>query len=400
MRTGTITRADCEALDRTDPLASMRKHFTLPADLVYLDGNSLGALPRAARAHVGRMIDDDWGQGLVRSWMTAGWYELPRTLGDRLAPLLGTGPGQVVVGDSTSVNVFKAVTAALRLRPDRDVVVSDHANFPSDLYAVESAASPHHAEVRPLIDPDRLDLDERVAAVVMGHVDYRTGAMRDMAAVTERVHRHGALMIWDVCHSAGAMPLHLASCDVDFAIGCTYKYLNGGPGAPAFLYAAPRFHQTAEPSPQGWFGHADPFAFDTRYTPAPSVSRFLVGTPPLLAYAALEGSLEVWERTDLGTVREKSVAQTSLFIDLVEERCGDRLELVTPRDPSVRGSQVSYRHPAAPALVEALGERGVIADARRPDILRFGFAPLYVTYADVWRAAETLATVAGRHDRA
>jgi kynureninase len=391
----TTTRADPATLDRTDPLARLRAEFVLPPGVIYLDGNSLGALPKAARAKVSHVIDEEWGQGLVRSWATAGWFELPRTLGDRLAPLLGAGQGQVVVCDSTSVNLFKVLTAALRLRPDRPVLVGDRDNFPTDLYVGDGVAGLGDGRTSLLVGeggPELEDvLDDRVAAVVMGHVDYRTGRMRDMAAVTALAHRHGALMIWDVSHSAGAMPLRLAGCDVDFAVGCTYKYLNGGPGSPAFIYAAPRFHRTAEPSLTGWFGHADPFAFDPRYSPAPSVARFLVGTPPVLSYAALESSLDLWQRVDLAAVRAKSAALTSLFIELVEERCGDRLELITPREPGLRGSQVSYRHRDASALVEALAGRGVIADSRRPDILRFGFAPLYVTYADADHAAHALA---------
>jgi kynureninase len=391
------TRADCETSDAADPLASFRKEFVLPDGVIYLDGNSLGALPRRTSSRVREMVEDEWGKGLIRSWNDAGWYDLPRRLGDELAPLVGAGPGEVVVCDSTSVNLFKVLTAALRLRPGRRVIVSELGSFPTDLYVTEGVGGLFEGCERRLIDPSddgALDgvLDDQVAVVLLSHVDYRTGRLQDMAAVTERVHRHGALMIWDLCHSAGALPVGLGDCDVDFAVGCTYKYLNGGPGSPAFVYAAPRHHRSVSQPLTGWFGHADPFAFDREYAPAPGVGRFLVGTPPLLSFAGLQASLEVWAGVDLQALRAKSLALTGLFIGLTDEL---GLELVTPREPRLRGSQVSFRHPHGHAVVQALIDRGVIGDFRAPDIMRFGFAPLYLTFCDVWDAAAALADILG-----
>jgi kynureninase len=391
------TRADCETRDAADPLASFRTEFVLPEGVIYLDGNSLGALPRRTSSRVREMIEDEWGQGLIRSWNSAGWYDLPRGLGDRLAPLIGAGPGEVVVCDSTSVNLFKALTAALRLRPERRIIVSDLDTFPTDLYVTEGVSGLFEGCERRLISSDLDDalddvLDDQVAVVLLSHVDYRTGRLYDMATVTERVHRHGALMIWDLCHSAGALPVGLGDCDVDFAVGCTYKYLNGGPGSPAFVYAAPRHHASISQPLTGWFGHADPFTFELEYAPAPGVGRFLVGTPPLLSFAGLQASLEVWADVDLQALRAKSLALTDLFIRLT---AGLGLDLVTPREPGRRGSQVSFRHPHGYAVVQALIDRGVIGDFRTPDIMRFGFAPLYLTYCDIWDAAATLADLLG-----
>ncbi|MER8182796.1 kynureninase [Kitasatospora sp. NPDC094015] len=389
----TRTRAACAALDAADPLAALRAEFALPAGVLYLDGNSLGALPRGTSDRVRRMVEREWGDGLIRSWNEAGWYELPQGLGERLSPMLGAAPGQVVVCDSTSVNLFKVLGAALRLRPGRPTVLAERAAFPTDLYITEGVTSlvdgVHPTLLAGAADLDRL-LDEQVAAVVLSHVDYRTGELLDMAAITERVHRAGALMIWDVCHSAGAMPVEFDRCQVDFAVGCTYKYLNGGPGAPAFLYAAER-HQAAARQPlSGWFGHARPFAFEPGYEPTEGIRRFLTGTPPLLGMAALEASLDVWEKVDLADVRAKSLALSGLFLELVEPL---GLASVTPAEPHRRGSQVSLRHPDGYAVMQALIARGVIGDFRAPDLLRFGFTPLYLSYADVWDAARQLSEV-------
>jgi len=391
--TATPTRADCQALDAADPLAPLRAEFTLPEGVLYLDGNSLGALPRRTPERIRRMVEQEWGEGLIRSWNDAGWYTLPRRLGDRLAPLLGAAPGQVVVCDSTSVNLFKVLSAALRLRPGRSTVLAERPAFPTDLYITEGVTGLFDG-VRTELLPSATELDahlgEDVAVVVLSHVDYRTGELLDMAAVTERVHRAGALMIWDVCHTAGALPIEFDACQADFAVGCGYKYLNGGPGAPAFLYAAERHHAAARQPLSGWFGHARPFAFEPGYQPTEGIGRFLTGTPPLLGMAALDASLDVWEQVDLSTLRTKSLALTGLFMDLVEPL---GLEVVTPRQTSVRGSQVALRHPDGYAVVQALIERGVIGDFRAPDLMRFGFTPLYLSYTDVWDAARHLAEV-------
>jgi kynureninase len=390
-------RAQCAALDAADPLAGFRGLFALPEGVVYLDGNSLGALPRAAADQVRAAVEQEWGRGLIRSWNDAGWYDLPRGLGERIAPLVGAGPGQVVVCDSTSVNLFKALTAALGLRPGRRTVIAELDSFPTDLYVAEGAGRWPGGGAPPerrLIGRDGAGLadllDEQVAVVLLSHVDYRTGSLHDMAAATALAHRHGALVVWDLCHSAGALPVHLDACGADFAVGCTYKYLNGGPGSPAFLYVAQR-HQEAAASPlTGWFGHAAPFAFEPDYSPAPGVGRFLVGTPPVLSLAALRASLELWAAVDLTAVRAKSLALAQLFIDRAD-RLG--LEVLTPREPSARGSQVSLRHEHGYAVVQALIERGVIGDFRAPDVMRFGFAPLYLSFAEVWDAADALAGV-------
>ncbi|RJL34618.1 kynureninase [Bailinhaonella thermotolerans] len=389
-----MSREECAELDAADPLAALRAEFELPGGVVYLAGNSLGALPKAAAERVGEMVREEWGRGLVGSWNAAGWFDLPRAAGDRIAPLIGAAPGEVVVGDSTSVNVFKVVAAALGLRPGRRVILSDLDNFPTDRYMIEGAAGalgPY--EIRDVTAATLAGaLDADVAAVVLSEVDYRTGARYDMAETTRLVQDAGAIMIWDLCHSAGALPVELNACGVDFAVGCTYKYLNGGPGSPAFVFAASRHLAEARQPLSGWHGHAAPFAFEPSYRPAEGATRFLVGTPPVLSYGGLMASLDLWEKADIADVRAKSVSLTSLFIRLVEERCPE-LELVSPRDPERRGSQVAFRHAEGYAIVRAAIDRGVVGDFRAPDILRFGFAPLYVSHTDVWDAADVLADV-------
>ncbi|WP_201776145.1 kynureninase [Streptacidiphilus melanogenes] len=384
------TRKDALELDAADPLGGFRDRFTLPKDVLYLDGNSLGALPAHTPERVRRMIEEEWGRGLIRSWNEAGWYDLPRGLGNRLAPLVGAAPDQVVVCDSTSVNLFKVLSAALRLNPGRSTVVSEVGSFPTDLYMTEGLAPAR----RLLIGRDAPSLtellDEDTAVVLLSHVDYRTGRLQDMAAVTEQVHAAGALMIWDLCHSVGALPVELDACGADFAVGCGYKYLNGGPGAPAFLYAARRHHATARQPLSGWFGHAEPFAMSPDYRPADGIGRFLTGTPPLLSFAGLDAALDVWADVDLARVRAKSLSLTSFFLRLTDAL---GLESVTPRAADERGSQISLRHPSAYAVVQALIARGVIGDFREPDIMRFGFTPLYVSHADVWDAADAIRQV-------
>ncbi|MER6300680.1 kynureninase [Kitasatospora sp. NPDC001539] len=391
---GMITREDCAALDAADPLAAFRKEFTLPDGVVYLDGNSLGALPVRTPERVRQLVEEEWGRELIRSWNDAGWFEQPYRLGRRVAPLIGADPAQVVVCDTTSVNLFKVLSAALALRPERRTVLGDAEAFPTDLYIAEGVTGLVEGGRSLLIRPEELDrhLDADVAAVVLSHVDYRTGELLDMPGITARVRAAGALMIWDVCHSVGALPIELDSCGADFAIGCTYKYLNGGPGSPAFLYVAER-HLAAGPRQplSGWFGHARPFAFEPGYDPKPGIGRFLTSSPSLLGQAALDASLDVWERVDLTAVRAKSLALTDLFVSLVEGL--DGVEVVTPRDHARRGSQVALRHADGYPVVQALIARGVIGDFRAPDLMRFGFTPLYLSYTDVWDAARELAEV-------
>jgi kynureninase len=333
---------------------------------------------------VRQAVEDEWGGQLVGGWNHAGWYDQPLTTGDRLAPLIGAGPGQVVVGNTTSIAVYQTVAAAARLRPERRVIVSDVRNFPTDHYMIQGLAGMLGGyEVRDFAE-GRFD---DAAVVLLSEVDYRTGARHDVPAVTARVRAAGALMVWDVCHSVGAMEVDVSMAD--FAVGCTYKYLNAGPGAPAFLYVNPRHLATAENVLPGWHGHAEPFAFEPGFRPAEGIRRFAVGTPHVLSFAALEAALDVWERVPMRQVRAKSVALTSLFVDLV----GDTLELASPRDAARRGSQVSLYHPDGYPVMRALIDRGVHGDFRAPDILRFGFAPLYTRYVDVYDAAAVLAEV-------
>ncbi len=392
------SRDQAQARDGQDCLAPMRAHFALPDGVTYLDGNSLGPLPHAVRARMTRTIDEEWGRGLIRSWNDAGWIDLPERVGARIARLIGAPAQTVLAADSTSVNLFKLLSAALALRPERRVIVSERGNFPTDLYMAQGLIAQLDRGHR-LVLVDNADaipaaLGDDTALLMLTHVDYRSGAMHDMAALTRHAHQAGALTLWDLAYSAGAVPLDLAGADVDFAVGCGYKYLNGGPGAPAFFHVAAR-HADAFVQPlAGWFGHEAPFAFEPQYRPAPGAARYLCGTPPVLAMAALDAALELWEDVDLDAVRAKSLALTDAFIATVEAACPDMgLELITPRDPARRGSQVSFRHPQGHAVMQALIARGVIGDFRAPDILRFGFTPLYTRFVDVFDAAETLREV-------
>ncbi|MFE6996479.1 kynureninase [Microbacterium sp. NPDC057659] len=394
-----IDRGTCEALDAADPLAQFRERFDLPEGVVYLDGNSLGALPRDTPEFVQHVIREEWGTGLIRSWNDAGWFDKPQAVGDLVAPIVGAGAGEVVLGDSTSASLFQAVVAAARLRPGRRTIAAERGNFPTDLYMLESVqellggAEPRQ---RRLIADDgpTLDevLDDDVAVVVLTHVDYRTGRMHDMAEVTRRVHAAGALVVWDLCHSAGAVPVDLRGADADFAVGCTYKYLNGGPGSPSFIWAARQHQADARPALTGWHGHARPFDFTVGYAPAAGITRFRVGTPQLLSVAGLEASLRMWAEVDMAEVREKSLRLTELFIALVDARLSPHwdVEVVTPRESARRGSQVSLRVSDGYPIMQALIERGVIGDFRAPDLIRFGFTPLYTSHADVWDAIAAL----------
>ncbi|MFD0773613.1 kynureninase [Streptomonospora algeriensis] len=393
----SITRPDCVRRDDEDPLAAFRQEFLLPEGVIYLDGNSLGALPAAAPGRIARTVEHEWGERLIASWNDAGWWDKPRTLGAKLAPLVGAAPQEVVVGDGTSANLFKVLVAALRLNPERHVVLGEKGNFSTDLYITEGVAEIMGAVER------RVEVDNRaalagalaagdVAVLLLSHVDYRTGALRDMAGITRLAHANGALVVWDLCHSVGALPIELADRGVDFAVGCTYKYLNAGPGAPAFVFAAQRHHAAARQPLTGWHGHARPFDFSSGYAPAEGASRFLSGSQPVVAAAALEASLDLWQRVDLRLLREKSVALTELFIELTRAA---GLDLLTPRAADRRGSQVALRHPGGYAIVQALIARGVVGDFRAPDVLRFGFAPLYLGYADVFDAAAALVDVVG-----
>jgi kynureninase len=391
-----LTRADAEALDAADDLASLRQEFVLPEGVVYLDGNSLGALPRGAAERLRDVVEREWGRDLIRSWNANGWIDLPGRVAGLLAPLIGASADEVAVADSTSVNVFKLLAGGLRLRPGRRVIVSEEANFPTDLYVAQGLARLLGGVELRLVPRDRLRgaLGGDVAVLLLTHVDFRSGEIHDMAGLTGAAHDAGALALWDLAHSAGAVPVDLAGAEADLAVGCGYKYLNGGPGAPAFAFVARRWHTTFETPLSGWMGHAAPFAFGPRYEPAPGVERLLCGTPPVLSLAALECGVLTITRAGISRLRRKSLALTDLFVRLVEQECdGLGFTLASPRDAERRGSQVSLRHPQGYAIVQALIARAVIGDFRTPDILRFGFAPAYVRFADAWDAALALRAV-------
>lgn len=373
--------------------AATRAAFHLPEGVTYLDGNSLGPMPVRAAERVAAMMRDEWAEMLITGWNRAGWYAQPRRVGDRIARLIGAGTGEVVMGDTLSIKVFQALSAALTLNPGRRVILSDSGNFPSDLYVAEGLARTVGAELR-VVAPEAVAgaIDADLAVLMLTEVDYRTGRRHDMAALTAQARAAGALTVWDLAHSAGAIDVDLRGADADFAVGCTYKYLNGGPGAPAFIWVHPRRAEAARPCLQGWMGHAAPFAFDPDYTPAPGIERMRVGTPPVIALAALETALEVWEGVDMAELRARSVALTEAFIAGVEAECPG-VTLHSPRDPAARGSQVGFRHPQAYAVMQALIAQGVIGDFRAPDVLRFGFAPLYNGMEDVARAVATLSDI-------
>ncbi|MDX6748848.1 kynureninase [Geminicoccaceae bacterium 1502E] len=393
-----LSREAVEALDREDPLAPFRERFALPEGVVYLDGNSLGALPRITAAAVAGVVTEQWGGDLIRSWNSHDWIRLPQRVAAGIATIVGAAPHEVAVCDSTSVNLFKLLSAALELRPGRRVILSERGNFPTDLYVAQGLARllKGRIELRLVDGPEEIAaaLDDSVAVLMLTHVDYRTGRMHDMAGLTAAAHAAGALALWDLAHSAGAVPLDLAGCSADLAVGCGYKYLNGGPGAPAFLFVAERHQEVARQPLAGWMGHARPFAFDWHYEPAPGIDRFLAGTPPILSLAALAKGVALMAEADMAALRRKSLAMGELLIALFEERlAGHGFELASPREAERRGSQVSLAHEHGYPVMQALIARSVIGDFRAPDLLRFGFAPLYNRHMDVWRAVETLEAV-------
>lgn len=390
------TRDDCIALDRADVLAPLRDEFLLNEGEIYLDGNSLGPVSRAAVRRVNEVLNDEWAKGLVRSWNTAGWMAMPTRLGDRIAPLIGAQSGEVLVADTLTFMLAKLIGGALDQRRDRHVVLTDVANFHSDLYIVEAMASRagRPITVKP-IDRSALEgeLNDEVALVMLTQVDFRSGEALDMKGITKKVHDVGALMLWDFAHSAGAVPLDVTDADVDFAAGCGYKYLNAGPGAPAFLYVRTSWQGVLENPLPGWLGHVRPFDFEFDYEPAKGMQAFVTSSPSILALAAFDGALDVWDRATIEQVRAKSLAMTDLFIELVESRLHGVFDIATPREHLKRGSQVALRHNEAYGIVQALIERGVIGDFRDPDIARFGFTPLYLRFVDVYDAVEIVVDV-------
>jgi len=408
-----ISQQDCRQRDAQDPLRTLRDLFDLPPGVIYLDGNSLGALPRAVPARVAHVVAQQWGQDLIKSWNSAGWFALPRRVGDRIAPLIGAGGGEVVATDTTSINLYKVLSAALNIAaqdaPGRRTIVSERSNFPTDLYIAEALCRERGCTLK-LIEPHEVaaSLTPDVAVLMLTHVNYRTGAMHDMAAVTAAAHAAGALVVWDLCHSAGAVPVDLSGAQADFAVGCGYKYLNGGPGAPAFVWVHPRHVARCWQPLAGWWGHAQPFAFTPDYQPAMDITRYQCGTQPIVSLSALDCALDVFAAAEklggMAALRAKSLALTDLFIDAVEALCPGAFTLVTPREHARRGSQVCLTPTAqlpagsAYAIVQALIARGVIGDfragdAQQPDILRFGFTPLYLSFDNVLGAAQALAEV-------
>ena len=388
-----ITPDQIARLDAEDPLRSFREEFLLRDGLIYLDGNSLGAMPKASIARMDATLRQEWAEGLITSWNDADWVISPRRIGDKMAQLIGAFPGEVVAADSTSVNIFKALTAALSLQPDRRILLTEQTNFPTDGYIMQGLAefAGDRAQCVAVPPEDVLDrLDDDVAVLLLTQTHYKSGLARDMAEVKRRAHEVGALVIWDLSHSAGAIEVDLNGANSDFAVGCGYKYLNGGPGAPAFIFVAKR-HQHVQPVLSGWFGHAKPFDFDDEYQAAEGIERFLCGTPPVLGLGALEEGIDLMLRADMGAIRRKSMAMTQLLIDQIEERCGEfGFALASPRDGAVRGSQVSFAHPNGYEMMQALKARDVIGDFRAPDIMRFGVTPLYLRYADIVEAVERL----------
>jgi kynureninase len=388
-----VTLDEALALDAADPLAPCRDRFALPEGVIYLDGNSLGALPRATATVVATTIEREWGGDLIASWNKHDWIGAPQRIGDRIAPLVGAKAGEVLVGDSTSVNLFKLLAAALEARPGRAVIVSETGNFPTDLYIAQGLGRLAGASLR-TVEAEAIEaaIDEATAVVTLTHVDYRSGRRHDMARLTAAAHAAGALMLWDLSHSAGAIAVDLNAAGADLAVGCGYKYLNGGPGAPAFLFVADALQAQLRSPLSGWLGHADPFAFEPAYRPAEGIARFQAGTPSILAMAALEAGLATFDGVSIADLEAKSRRLSDLFIALVEERCPE-LTLASPRGD--RGSHLVFAHPYAYALMQALIERGVIGDFREPNLVRFGFAPLYNGFADVWRAVDVLADILG-----
>jgi kynureninase len=396
------TRNACLALDAEDSLAPLRAQFALPAGVIYLDGNSLGARPVAALERAQAVIAQEWGDGLIRSWNSAGWRDLPQRLGNRLASLIGAGDDEVVVTDTTSINLFKVLGAALKVQagraPERKVIVSESSNFPTDLYIVQGLMDllQQGYSLRLVDSPEALAqaIDQDVAVVLLTHVNYKTGYMHDMAALTALIHECGALAIWDLAHSAGAVPVDLRQADADYAIGCTYKYLNGGPGSQAFAWVSPKLCDLVAQPLSGWFGHVRQFDMESGYEPSKGIARYLCGTQPITSLAMVECGLDIFAQTDMLSLRRKSLALTDLFIQLVEERCAAHdLTLITPREHAKRGSHVSFEHPQGYAVIQALIARGVIGDYREPRIMRFGFTPLYTSFTEVFDAVQILGEI-------
>jgi kynureninase len=385
-------------LDKADPLAKKRLAFDLPANTIYLDGNSLGALPKVVKSRVAEVVSQQWGNDLIKSWNSHSWIDLPIKVGEKIAPIIGAGQGQVICCDSISVNLFKLLCSALKLNSERTVVLSTSDNFPTDLYMVQGLSDLLGSDLCQLQMVEEQDIQQSltasVAVLLLTQVNFRTGRLLDMAKLTQLAHDKGILVIWDLAHSAGALPVELDKCEVDFAVGCGYKYLNGGPGSPAFLYVAKRHQQAVKHPLSGWMGHAKPFAFDAQYHPSPNINQFQCGTPSVISMSALDAALDVWQDVDMLQIRNKSKALAAVFIKLITmNACLHELILCSPDIAHQRGSQLAFSHDAAFSICQALIEKGVIADFRAPNILRFGFTPLYTSFEDIWKAVTTLVDI-------
>ena len=388
-----MSRDQARALDTADPLRHLRERFHIPDGVIYLDGNSLGALPRATVARQQEVVTKEWGESLIRSWNEHQWIEAPQRIGARIAPLIGAKPHEVIVADSTTVNLFKLITAAAPLAPDRRTILSEAGNFHTDLHVASGAAELLSMDLK-VVERERIApaIGADTNLLLLTHVHYKAGFRFDMAEVTARAKATGALTLWDLSHSVGAVPLHLNRDGAELAVGCGYKYLNGGPGAPAFLYVAEHLQEWLIPALRGWMGHAAPFAFTDDYRPAPGIARFLAGTPPMLSLLALESGVESFDGTNMDALWAKSVGLFDLFHRLAEERCPE-LECISPREPDKRGSHISFRHPHAFEICQALIADGVIGDFRAPDVVRFGLTPLYLGFEDVFEAVERMAAI-------
>ena len=390
-----MTLEEARALDAADPLGLARDRFGLPEGVTYLDGNSLGAMPKATAARLAEVVNRQWGQDLISSWNKHGWIDWPTRIAAKLAPIVGASPDELLIADSTSVCLFKLLGAALAARPERKVILAEEGSFPTDLYVAQGLVDLIPGTQVRAVSAERIasSMDSDTAVLMLTHIDYRSGARHDMAALNAVAHDAGALTLWDLSHSAGAIAVNLSSSGCDLAVGCGYKYLNGGPGAPAFLYAAKHLQNELRSPISGWMGHADPFAFAGRFEPVRGIRRFLTGTPSILGLAALECGLDTFADVELSSIEEKAEALTRTFILAVGDRCGDEVSLASPRDPVARGSHVCFAHSQGYAVMQALIARGVIGDFRPPDLMRFGFAPLYNSFEDAWRAADMLGSI-------
>jgi len=388
-----------QSLDSNDSLAKYREEFYIPKNIIYFDGNSLGPLPKKTITNLEKTIYEEWGEGLISSWNNANWINMPQTLGNKIAPLLGAKSGEVIVVDSTSVNLFKVLSSALMLNKSRKVIVSEASNFPSDLYILEGVIDMFGNNFEScLIEEGETDIekyiDSSTAVVMLTHTNYKTGRISDMKKITEHAHKNGALVVWDLSHSVGVIPMDLNDNNVDFAVGCTYKHLNGGPGAPGFLYVNEDLIEHVSQPLTGWLGHIDPFAFNGKYNAANDINKYICGTPPILSYKAVESGLEIFNGISMMMVREKSIRLSEMFITLIQQECAEfSFELYSPKNPEQRGSQISFKHINAYPIMQSLISHGVIGDYREPNILRFGISPLYMRFEDIWKAIMCLKSI-------